>query len=103
MGTGMFDRDTLVADEWRLRSVDLIIGPAPDVETLFGALVEAVTEAGLVPHVVRCEDDDDDGYRLHASCDVGTEAVTFERILRILRREESDGSDGCGSPVDRAA
>ena len=70
MGTGMFDRDTLVADEWRLRSVDLIIGPAPDVETLFGALVEA---------------------------------VTFERILRILRREESDGSDGCGSPVDRAA
>jgi hypothetical protein len=29
MGTGMFDRDTLVADEWRLRSVDLIIGPAP--------------------------------------------------------------------------
>ena len=89
MGTGMEDSDVLAADEWRLRSVDLILGPAPDVETLFGALVEAVTEAGLVPHTVHC-DVDRDGYHLQASCDVSTEVVTMERILRILRRDEPD-------------
>jgi hypothetical protein len=89
MGAGTEDTDVLSAEEWRLRSVDLILGPAPDVETLFGALVEAVSEAGLVPHTVHC-DAGRDGYHLHASCDVSTEVVTMERILRILRRSDPD-------------
>jgi hypothetical protein len=86
---GTFENGVLAADEWQLRSVDLILGPAPDLETLFDALLDAVCEADLVPHTVHT-DVDGDGYRLHASCDVSTEVVTMERILRILRRSDAE-------------
>ncbi|HZP31168.1 MAG TPA: hypothetical protein VFC99_19620 [Acidimicrobiia bacterium] len=99
MGTGPFDSDVLATDEWQLRSVDLLLGPAPDLAALFAALVEAMSAAQLVPHTVHC-DADRDGYRLHASCDVGTELVTMERILRILRESELD--DGV-QPAETAA
>jgi hypothetical protein len=70
--------------EWRLRSVDLVLGPAPDLPTLFGALAAAATAANLVPHVVHC-DEDRDGFRLVASCDTDTTGITMEGIVRILR------------------
>jgi hypothetical protein len=73
--------------EWALRSVDLLFGPAPDLAALFAALLRAVDEAGLFPHTVHCEHEPD-GYRLHASCDVDTVPVTMDGIVRILRERE---------------
>ena len=44
-----------VGDELRLRSVDLILGPATDLHSLFGTLAAAADEAELVPHTVQCD------------------------------------------------
>jgi len=70
--------------EWVLRSVELLLGPAHDVGTLFGALADAAVEAGVFPHTVHCSRGDD-GYRLQASCDPGPAPVTMEGLVRILR------------------
>ena len=58
-----------VGDELRLRSVDLILGPATDLHSLFSALAAAADEAELVPHTVHC-DRGRDGFRLVATCEV---------------------------------
>ena len=82
----MSETGAFAGDQFRLRSVDLILGPAPDLPTLFGALADAAAAANLVPHVVHC-DEDRDGFRLVASCDTDTTGATLEGILRILRRD----------------
>jgi hypothetical protein len=73
--------------EWALRSVDLLLGPAPDLAALFAALLRAVDEAKLLPHTIHC-DHERDGYRLQASCDAGPAPLTMDGIVRILRRRE---------------
>jgi hypothetical protein len=82
------DHEEWCSQEWTLRSVELLLGPAGDLRSLFDALAGAAAEAGLVPHTIHCEDDVD-GYRLHASCDVETSPVTMDGIVRILRRREA--------------
>jgi hypothetical protein len=80
------DRGEWCGQEWTLRSVDLLLGPATELRTLFDALADAATAADLLPHTVHCCRGTD-GYRLQASCDVESTAVTMDGIVRILRQE----------------
>jgi hypothetical protein len=86
MATDAAENGGFPDEEWRLRSVDLVLGPARDLHSLFGALAAAAGEAELVPHTVHCAEGRD-GFRLVASCDVESECVTMEGIVRILRRD----------------
>ena len=88
-----------VGDELRLRSVDLILGPATDLHSLFSALAAAADEAELVPHTVHC-DRGRDGFRLVATCEVDSSEVTMEGIVRILRRDPH--ADAAPCPVTEA-
>jgi hypothetical protein len=87
MGLGAVGNGGCGPDEWALHSVELLLGPSPELGALFAALLCAVDEAQLFPHTIHC-DHERDGYRLHASCDAGPAPMTMDGIVRILRRRE---------------